>query len=201
MKKFLLTLPMLFLAVSCQYAKPPNVKPAPVACTQEAKICPDGSSVGRTGPNCAFAECPKTQPPVVCPQIAKPCPDGSYVSPQGPNCEIPACAAVKLPQGSSGISGKITLGPTCPVMRQPPDPACDDKPYQATVIVKTQNGQQEITRFTSQTDGTFSLSLNPGTYLLVPQSANVYPRGIAQVVTVEKNKFTTIIISYDTGIR
>ena len=30
----------------------------PVACTQEAKICPDGSSVGRTGPNCEFAECP-----------------------------------------------------------------------------------------------------------------------------------------------
>ena len=28
------------------------------ACTQEAKICPDGSSVGRTGPNCEFAPCP-----------------------------------------------------------------------------------------------------------------------------------------------
>lgn len=29
-----------------------------VACTQEAKLCPDGSYVGRTGVNCAFAECP-----------------------------------------------------------------------------------------------------------------------------------------------
>lgn len=29
-----------------------------VACTMEAKICPDGSSVGRVGPNCEFAECP-----------------------------------------------------------------------------------------------------------------------------------------------
>lgn len=28
-----------------------------VACTMEAKLCPDGSSVGRTGPNCDFAEC------------------------------------------------------------------------------------------------------------------------------------------------
>lgn len=27
------------------------------ACTQEAKICPDGSAVGRTGPNCEFAAC------------------------------------------------------------------------------------------------------------------------------------------------
>ena len=31
----------------------------PKACTQEAKICPDGSSVGRTGPNCEFAPCPQ----------------------------------------------------------------------------------------------------------------------------------------------
>jgi hypothetical protein len=28
------------------------------ACTMDAKICPDGSSVGRTGPNCEFAACP-----------------------------------------------------------------------------------------------------------------------------------------------
>lgn len=29
-------------------------------CTMEAKICPDGSSVGRSGPNCEFAVCPST---------------------------------------------------------------------------------------------------------------------------------------------
>ncbi len=28
------------------------------ACTQEAKLCPDGSYVGRTGPNCEFTPCP-----------------------------------------------------------------------------------------------------------------------------------------------
>jgi predicted lipoprotein with Yx(FWY)xxD motif len=28
------------------------------ACTAEAKICPDGSAVGRTGPDCEFAPCP-----------------------------------------------------------------------------------------------------------------------------------------------
>mgnify|MGYP001575011891 CR=1 FL=1 len=32
--------------------------PTPIACTQEAKLCPDGSAVGRTGPKCEFAECP-----------------------------------------------------------------------------------------------------------------------------------------------
>lgn len=29
-----------------------------VACTMDAKICPDGSAVGRSGPNCEFAPCP-----------------------------------------------------------------------------------------------------------------------------------------------
>lgn len=32
--------------------------PEPVFCTMDAKICPDGSSVGRTGPNCEFTACP-----------------------------------------------------------------------------------------------------------------------------------------------
>ena len=46
-------------------ASPLVVKPVststsikPKACTQEAKICPNGTSVGRTGPNCEFAACP-----------------------------------------------------------------------------------------------------------------------------------------------
>lgn len=30
----------------------------PVACTLEAKLCPDGSAVGRIGPSCEFAPCP-----------------------------------------------------------------------------------------------------------------------------------------------
>jgi hypothetical protein len=36
---------------------------AGTACTQEAKICPDGSSVGRTGLNCEFAACPAVSNP------------------------------------------------------------------------------------------------------------------------------------------
>ncbi len=35
------------------------------ACTMEAKICPDGSAVGRTGPNCEFAPCPIVENPPV----------------------------------------------------------------------------------------------------------------------------------------
>jgi len=38
-------------------AAPPNNEP--VFCTLDAKICPDGSSVGRVSPNCEFAPCPQ----------------------------------------------------------------------------------------------------------------------------------------------
>ena len=56
-------------------------------CTDEAKACPDGSSVGRTGPGCTFAPCPAS----VCTDDAKQCSDGSYVSRTGPTCEFAAC--------------------------------------------------------------------------------------------------------------
>ncbi len=32
--------------------------PTTGVCTMEARLCPDGSGVGRSGPECAFAECP-----------------------------------------------------------------------------------------------------------------------------------------------
>jgi len=40
------------------YINKKSANSSPVACTMEAKICPDGSSVGRTGPNCEFTPCP-----------------------------------------------------------------------------------------------------------------------------------------------
>lgn len=35
-----------------------KIIPEAVYCTQEAKLCPDGSYVGRTGPKCEFKTCP-----------------------------------------------------------------------------------------------------------------------------------------------
>lgn len=50
---------IFFLAAGCQQTGVKiNPTPKPVACTQEAKLCPDGSYVGRTGPNCEFTACP-----------------------------------------------------------------------------------------------------------------------------------------------
>lgn len=50
----------MILAVIVGYRKTlaPAADPAPTACTMEAKICPDGTAVGRQGPRCEFAPCP-----------------------------------------------------------------------------------------------------------------------------------------------
>ncbi len=67
-----------------------------VFCTMEAKQCPDGSYVGRGGPNCEFAPCGGTPPAEptdrkTCTEEAKLCPDGSYVVRSGLRCEFAPC--------------------------------------------------------------------------------------------------------------
>ena len=59
------------LALAAMVAVIPHVQ-AQVACTMEAMQCPDGSYVGRSGPNCAFAACPApTQPVPSCPVFSR----------------------------------------------------------------------------------------------------------------------------------
>jgi hypothetical protein len=51
---------VILIAILCVIfiARAFNQKTNPIACTLEAKICSDGSSVGRIGPKCEFSPCP-----------------------------------------------------------------------------------------------------------------------------------------------
>ncbi len=107
-----------------------------------------------------------------------------------------------IPQSNTGITGSISIGPTCPVQKNPPDPQCADKPYQATLIIKPADGQKEVARVTSNPDGTFRIIVVPGSYLIVPaHGAAMYPQGQSQQVTVSSGVFTHNSISFDSGIR
>jgi len=53
---------IVLLVVGYMYFSKTTVVPISNACTMEAKICPDGTSVGRTGPNCEFAACTDATP-------------------------------------------------------------------------------------------------------------------------------------------
>lgn len=73
--------------------------PGMQACTDEAKVCPDGSAVGRSGPNCEFAQCPTPTPAATtsqpqsyeCNQDGFTCPDGSVVGRTGSDCHFAEC--------------------------------------------------------------------------------------------------------------
>lgn len=104
----------------------------PVACTMELFVCPDGSTVGREGPDCEFPECPEEEaegeedqddeypveeiepdtPPelaVACTLDVKICPDGTTLSREGVDCEFPECPAgteSATETHSGGVAGK-----------------------------------------------------------------------------------------------
>lgn len=65
-----------------------------VACPADARLCPDGSSVGRQGPDCAFAPCPGDDAGTACTRDAFRCPDGTVVGRTGPGCEF-VCPGVR----------------------------------------------------------------------------------------------------------
>lgn len=100
----------------------------------------------------------------------------------------------------SGIKGKVVLSSTCSLAEQWKT-ECHAKPVQSTVLVKTDDGIKELSRFTSDIQGNFTVALSPGSYLLEPVLKDNLPFGRPQTITVEKGKFTQVTISYDTGLR
>ncbi len=75
------------------------ITPIEQACTMEAMLCPDGSAVGRSGPNCEFAPCPEVQATpatdatesgekLACPRDTFTCEDGTQVIRTEPDCSF-----------------------------------------------------------------------------------------------------------------
>ena len=105
--------------------------------------------------------------------------------------------------GATGVQGKATAGPTCPVETNPPDPACAERPVAGAVLVFTNAAGTEVARATSGADGAFSVELAPGSYTLTAQPAEGLMGTPAPMdVVVEGGQpMTEVQVSYDTGIR
>jgi hypothetical protein len=114
-------------------------------------------------------------------------------------------AAVGDPGGSgrakdSGIRGTVLLGPQCPVeMANSP---CPDKPLEADIDVKAPSGRV-VAHIRSNANGEFQVALHPGRYVLEPRppTKSGFPFGKPVDVTVRPHRFTTVTVSFDTGIR
>src|SRR3989344_3538032 len=64
------------------------------------------------------------------------------------------------------IFGTVMQGPVCPVMRDPPDPDCADKPYKTTLAVTSPDGAKVVKTFTSDAEGKFYVEIPPGQYAI-----------------------------------
>jgi hypothetical protein len=113
----------------------------------------------------------------------------------------PGAPAITSPPGP-GVAGVVTAGPACPVAQDPPDPACADRPVVGAVLEVRRPDGTLVAAAQSDGTGRFAASLPPGEYLLVPQPVEgLLGTAAPQDFVVEGQAVTTLMVSYDTGIR
>lgn len=100
--------------------------------------------------------------------------------------------------GTSGIYGVVTLGPTCPVER--PGQTCT-APFAGIIEFVRQTGDSaEITRVTTQADGSFRVNLAPGDYVAERTDTKMFNLAKTKIHVTE-NQFSQVNVDFDTGIR
>jgi hypothetical protein len=97
---------------------------------------------------------------------------------------------------NTGIRGTVLAGPACPGPARLDSP-CPDRPVAMTVEVV--NGSDVAATFTTDSAGTFSVSIAPGSYTL--RSKSGLPTLRSQTVVVAAGVYTTVELHADTGIR
>lgn len=106
MKKNLIILIIIAILATVMYVISGYPKTQIVVCTQEALICPDGSSVARRGPKCEFSPCPtivkKPKQGKFCGGIAGiKCPDGFVCKYSGNYPDAGGTCVKKTPSAST----------------------------------------------------------------------------------------------------
>lgn len=116
---------------------------------------------------------------------------------------LTACAPDERPAERITLRGEALAGPTCPVVSEPPDPACAESLVVGAVIVVTDVDGGEVARATTDAEGRFEMALPPGSYVVVPQPVEGL-MGTPSAVAVELRVGAVVdrlVLSYDTGIR
>lgn len=113
----------------------------------------------------------------------------------GTACALHVASTTRL---DSGLAGRVSYGPTCPVQRA--GQSCT-RPYRAELSIRNARTRALVARVRSSWQGRFRLPLAPGRYLIVPQVGRPYPTAFAQTATVGRHRYTYVTIHYDSGIR
>ena len=103
-----------------------------------------------------------------------------------------------LPVDGTGVRGRVTAGPTCPVER--PDQPCPPKPVRGRVDALDSAGHTAANADTDDA-GRYAISLPSGHYELRMVTDGPFPRCPDTPVTVTAGLPVTADIDCDTGIR
>ena len=118
-----------------------------------------------------------------------------------------ACTQKNQVTGVGILKGKISIGPICPVQKDPPDPAClpTKETYKAwATAVWTMNKKTKITTLDPTLDGNYQLGLPAGNYIIdfeVARTNGVGGSNLPATVTIANLGTATFNIDIDTGIR
>jgi hypothetical protein len=103
------------------------------------------------------------------------------------------------------LEGTISIGPICPVETIPPSSDClpTAETYKAYPVgIWISDGSRRITLIKPALDGTFSMELDPGQYLIrLDKTSGVGGSNLPIKVVISAQEKTTVSIDIDTGIR
>ena len=103
------------------------------------------------------------------------------------------------------LEGTITIGPICPVETIPPSSDClpTAETYKAYPVgIWTLDGSRRIALIVPALDGSFSMELDPGQYLVrLDKTSGVGGSNLPRQIIISMQEKTTISIDIDTGIR
>jgi hypothetical protein len=104
-------------------------------------------------------------------------------------------------QGESGIEGQAVISPSHPGPQRQGAPST--APYKTTLVVWRADGDQEVARFETGSDGRFRVALPPGTYRVgsPPQKGRFAPRAREETITVKPGMYAQVTIDFDSGMR
>jgi hypothetical protein len=103
---------------------------------------------------------------------------------------------------NSGVSGIVTMGPTCAVERIGQDPnECAPRPFSVKINILKKGSTAVLKTIQSGSDGKFHTELGAGEYILRPeQGGRVYPRCEEASVEIKAAQYTNTEIYCNTGI-
>ena len=101
--------------------------------------------------------------------------------------------------GTTGIEGKVLLGPMCPVMHA--GSPCPDRPIEADIVVTSLDGKTVATGH-SDGDGAYRIPLPPGSYTVTAERTDGQ-LGAGKPITVDvtAGTYVRLNLSVDSGIR